>query len=44
VLDVRVDALVRRTRKQTDARFLSWINTDAWWVVLATLRIAPAQR
>ncbi|HMW81604.1 hypothetical protein [Accumulibacter sp.] len=44
MVDVRVDALVRRTRKRTDARFLPWINADAWWVVLATLHIAPAQR
>ena len=43
VLDVRVDALVRRTRQQSEARFQEALRSDAWWVVLATLRIAAAR-
>jgi len=39
--DVTIDALVRRTRENTDPNYLESVKVDVWWVVLATIRVLP---
>lgn len=41
IVEVTVDSLVRRQRKQSDPDFAHLIQVDHWWVLLATLIIAP---
>ena len=40
IIEVRIDALIRRQRSQSDPGFANLIHVDRWWVVLATITLA----